>query len=492
MPATELTLSYLPRILIIDDNQDIHRDFRLAFVRESPNPDLQASEDLVFPGEIKHNFAQPAYELEHALSGLEGIERLRQSLAKARPFQLAFVDIRMPGIDGVETVSRLWQIDPSIQIVLVTAYADYSWDELVTRLGYTDKLLMLKKPFEYIEVIQMASTLAEKWFLGRQAALKLEQMELLVAKRTHKLLELQRPDAGNSKLAQPAPLEITEGSACNKEPPLVIVVEADAHDALHIVQGLEPEFRILAAKEGKAALERTRETVPDLIIASILLPGLSGIELCRHLKCDELTSHIPVILLGASEIRRVDALEAGADDYLAKPFSQAVLRARASGLLQSRRNLQELVRHESLIEPRDLATNQFDAQFLRRTTEIVEKHLADFEFDVETLSRALFMSRRQLLRKLKAVVGYAPNSFIRTLRLKRAAELLKTSGMTVTEITYAVGFSDLKHFRTLFRNHFGALPAEYARAADLPRGGEAPVGQPFQASGSGRFPAHWS
>jgi len=171
MPDTELTLSYLPRILIIDDNQDIHRDFRLAFVRESPNPDLQASEDLVFPGEIKHNFAQPAYELEHALSGLEGIERLRQSLAKARPFQLAFVDIRMPGIDGVETVSRLWQIDPSIQIVLVTAYADYSWDELVTRLGYTDKLLMLKKPFEYIEVIQMASTLAEKWFLGRQAAL---------------------------------------------------------------------------------------------------------------------------------------------------------------------------------------------------------------------------------------------------------------------------------------------------------------------------------
>jgi AraC-like DNA-binding protein/DNA-binding NarL/FixJ family response regulator len=336
MPATELRLSYLPRILIIDDNQDIHRDFRLAFRHESPNPDLQASEDLVFLGDVKHRRAPPEYEVEHALSGLEGIEKVRQALAKARPFQLAFVDIRMPGMDGVETVTRLWRIDPLIQIILVTAYADYSWDELALSLGRTDKLLMLKKPFEYIEVIQMASTLTEKWFLGRQAALKLEQMELLVAKRTQKLLELQRLEAANAKSTEAAPCEMAESPAGNQEPPVVLVVEANA-----------------------------------------------------------------------------------------------------------------------------------DAQFLRRTTEIVEKHLADFEFDVEKLSRALFMSRRQLLRKLKAVAGYAPNALIRSLRLKRAAELLRSSGMTVTEITYAVGFSDLKHFRSLFRNQFGLLPAEYARAAGL-------------------------
>jgi YesN/AraC family two-component response regulator len=369
MPATELRLSYLPRILVIDDNQDIYRDFRLAFQHESPNPELRASEDPVFPGEARHKPARPEYEVEHALSGLEGLEKLRQALAEERPFQLAFVDIRMPGMDGVKTVTELWHIDPLIQIVLVTAYADNSWEELALRLGRTDKLLMLKKPFEYIEVIQMASTLTEKWFLGRQASLKLEQMELLVAKRTQKLLALRRIDAENVK----------------------------------------------------------------------------------------------------SENQRVSALEAGADDYLAKPVSPSLLRTRVAGLLQSRRKLQEMFRQEAVLEARDLAINQVDAQFLRRTTEIVEKHLADFEFDVEKLSRALFMSRRQLLRKLKAVAGYAPNALIRSLRLKRAAELLKSSGMTVTEITFAVGFSDLKHFRSLFRNQFGLLPAEYARAAEQTR-----------------------
>jgi transcriptional regulator GlxA family with amidase domain len=136
-----------------------------------------------------------------------------------------------------------------------------------------------------------------------------------------------------------------------------------------------------------------------------------------------------------------------------------------ANLLRSRRKLQEWLLEQAVSEPVDLATNQVDAQFLRRTTEIIENHMADFQFDVERLAGALFISRRQMLRKLKALIGCAPNAFIRRLRLKRAAELLKTSGMTVTEITYAVGFSDLKHFRTLFRDHFGVLPAEYGRAA---------------------------
>lgn len=471
MPATELRLSYLHRILIIDDNQDIHRDFRVAFLHDSPDPDLQACEDLVFPGEIRHRPCPPEYEMEHALSGLEGIEKLKHALAKERPFQLAFVDIRMPGMDGVETVSQLWRIDPLIQIVLVTAYADYSWDELALRLRRTDKLLMLKKPFEYIEVIQMASTLTEKWFLGRQAALKLEQMELLVAKRTQKLLELQRIEAENVQSREAAPSEIIEGAAANQEPSVVLVVGANGNDAQNITAALGSQYRIIAVAEGQSALERTRETIPDVVIACVSLPDLSGIELCRRLKHDELASHIPVILLdGApSENQRVNALDAGADDYLARPVSPSLLRIRVAGLMQSRRKLQEIFHQEAILEPRDLAINQVDAQFLRRTTEIIEKHLADFEFDVEKLSQALFMSRRQLLRKLKAVAGYAPNALIRSLRLKRAAELLNSSGMTVTEITYAVGFSDLKHFRSLFRNQFGLLPAEYARTAEQTR-----------------------
>jgi DNA-binding response OmpR family regulator len=289
----------------------------------------------------------------------------------------------------------------------------------------------------------------------------------------NEMSDLQHIESGepNTALVSAAatPGEVVD-SARDRELPLIVAVEADPEKALQMNQWLGPEYRIVMASAVQDALTKAHETAPDMVIANVLLPGLDGLELCRRLN---LASHIPVILLGSddSENYELKALEAGADDYLANPPNPLLLRARVANLLRSRRKLQEWLRQEGIGRPRDLATNQLDAQFLRRTTEIIEKHLQDFQFDVEKLSGALFMSRRQLLRKLKSLTGYAPNALIRTLRLNRAAELLKTSGMTVTEVTYAVGFSDLKHFRTLFRDHFGVLPAEYARAAEEIRRG---------------------
>jgi AraC-like DNA-binding protein len=208
--------------------------------------------------------------------------------------------------------------------------------------------------------------------------------------------------------------------------------------------------------------------VPDIVISEVRMPGLDGFALCRRLKNDELTSHIPIILLGTEDSDRcqLKALEVGADDFIAWPFSASLLRPRMENLLQSRRKLQAHFRKDASLQPRELATNQVDAQFLRRTIEAVEKYMSDFEFDVEGLSRVIFISRRQLLRKLKAVAGCAPNVLIRRLRLKRAAELLRSSGLTVSEITYAVGFSDLKHFRVVFREEYGMSPGEYARRVE--------------------------
>jgi transcriptional regulator GlxA family with amidase domain len=196
---------------------------------------------------------------------------------------------------------------------------------------------------------------------------------------------------------------------------------------------------------------------------------LDGLELCRHLKSDELASHIPVILLAtaASEKRQIQALESGGDDCFVCPFNPQLFRARVNNLLQSRRKAQRQFSPDLAVHPREIATNQVDVQFLRHTIDTVEKHLSDFEFDVEALAAKMFMSRRQLFRKLKGVAGCAPNVFIRNLRLKRAAQLLKESKMTVIEITFAVGFSDLKHFRTIFREQYGVLPGDYAG-----RGGE--------------------
>lgn len=467
VPQLDSDQSHLPHILIIDDNQAIHRDFDLAFLNESHNPELQAMEALVFAGESKPALSKPVYAVEHALSGMEGVEKVRQALARRYPFQLAFVDIRMPGIDGVETVRRLWELDPSIQVVIVTAYSDYSWDDLTNRLGHTDKLLVLKKPFEYIEVVQMASALTEKWFLTRQAALRLEQMELLVARRTQQLLDRMTlsPVAGPS---DPAPLIDVASPAGENELPLVLLVQSNADLGHYVAEGLGPEYRVLSVPKYGQGLEKAREMVPDIVITDISATGNDGQHLCQALKGDELAGHIPIVVLGADGVDgyHARALEAGADDFISKPFSPALLKTRLDGLLQSRRRWVEQFQAEPCPQPRDLATNQADAQFLRRTTEIVEKHLADFEFDVEELAQKLFISRRQLLRKLKAVAGCTPNVFLRRLRLKRAAELLRDSGMTVSEITYAVGFSDLKHFRALFREEYGVPPAEYARKAE--------------------------
>jgi len=464
----------VPRILVIDDNPSIHRDFEWVLLDNAENADLEVAERRLYEQESRPGIRKPPYVLDHAFSGLEGVEKLKQVLKEGRPYQLAFVDIRMPGIDGVETILRLWELDTRLQIVICTAYADYSWEDLIRRLGQTDKLLVLKKPFDNIEVVLLASTLCEKWFLARQAALKMEEMELLVAQRTRRLLELQR--AGLLVAQAPAIPTAECGSAAasaeatefEKELPLILLAEHDPDSSREITRSLEMEYRVTLAHDGDEALRQAQENVPDLIISGSLLPTLDGIALCRRLKCDELAAHIPVVLLTSQETP-AQALEAGADDYLERPFPAALLRARVENLLRAHRKEQHRFNPDIPFLPREIATNQADAQFVRRAIETIEKFLSDYEFDVEALARKMAVSRRQLFRKLRAVAGCTPNGLIRNLRLKRAAQLLESSQMTVTEITYAVGFSDLKHFRTVFREHFGVLPGEYPKQ---PAGGD--------------------
>ena len=449
------------RILVVDDNPSIHRDFDLVLLENAEDADLEAAERQMYGKAAAPAVLKPAYTVDHALSGIEGVEKVKQALAEERPYQMAFVDIRMPGIDGVETIQRIWERDSRIQVVICTAFSDYSWEDLVRRWGQTDNLLVLKKPFDNIEVTLLASTLTEKWFLTRQAARKQEEMERLVARRTQKLLELQ-PHALPAEALPPAG---PDGPIASEELPLVLLVENDTKISSQISQGLGGAYRIIEARDGEEGLRQARETVPDLVVTELTLPGLDGLGLCRGLKRAELTSHIPVIVFAAHarEDSQMRALEAGADHFLAKPLSLPLLKARVDELLLARSKGHERLGPESALPPRQLTANQADAQFLRRALEIVDRHLSDFEFDVEALAKQVAVSRRQLFRKLKAVTGGTPNALIRAMRLKRAAQLLRESQMTITEITYAVGFSDLKHFRSLFQEHFGVLPGDYAR-----------------------------
>jgi CheY-like chemotaxis protein len=464
-----------PRILIVDDNRRIHEDFNLVFSNRQRNLELEADQKEIYGQFEQPAVSKPAYELDHAFSGNEGIEKTQSSIAEGRPYQVTFVDIRMPGMDGVEALGRIWSIDSRIQAVICTAFADYSWEDLARRLGQSDKLLVLKKPFDHIEVFQMACTLSEKWFLARQVALKFEQMELLVAQRTQRLLDLQRREAQPPHKieevetpvtpASSVPATAIEDESSMKEQPSILLVQNDADLAVSIQQGFGPDYRTMLVKDGAQGLIQARETLPDIIIAEVTLSILNGIELCRKLKNDELTSHIPVILLTAqdSESGQLQALEAGADDYIIMPFKLSLLKARVDNLQESRQKLHELFRQVKQLYPRDIATNQSDAKFIRRVIDLVEANMADWDFDLDTMARKLAVSRRQLFRKIRAAAGCSPNTLIRTLRLRRAAQLLTESQMTVTEITYAVGFSDLKYFRAIFRDYYGVAPGEYLK-----------------------------
>ncbi|HEU5078694.1 MAG TPA: response regulator [Opitutaceae bacterium] len=179
------------RILVIDDNHAIHEDFaKILRGRDGSQQGLDALETELFGDAGAPKFAPEDYELDSAFQGLDGVEKVRESIKAGRPYALAFVDIRMPpGIDGVETLEQLWKIDPDLQAVICTAYSDYSWEEMMARLGPTDRLLILKKPFDNIEVRQLAATLTEKWALLQQNRLRVRDLEETVAARTAELLK---------------------------------------------------------------------------------------------------------------------------------------------------------------------------------------------------------------------------------------------------------------------------------------------------------------
>jgi len=175
------------RILVIDDNAAIHQDFRKIFAANTGRSALGETEAHLFGDTSPHN-SQPTFEIDSAYQGQEGLERVRQALKENRPYAMAFVDVRMPpGWDGIETVTRIWKEYPDLQVVICTAYSDYSWSEMLQQLGYTDQVVLLKKPFDTIEVQQLALALTEKWSLFQQARCKLEDLERMVQARTAEL-----------------------------------------------------------------------------------------------------------------------------------------------------------------------------------------------------------------------------------------------------------------------------------------------------------------
>ena len=202
----------------------------------------------------------------------------------------------------------------------------------------------------------------------------------------------------------------------------------------------------------------------DVVLMDIMMPGMDGFELCRRSKAELLTCHIPFLLLTAKgdEENRAEGYSAGADGYIAKPFSIKTLRTRVNSLIEQRIKLRERYRQKLLTDPSEIQIESENDKFIDTLVKAIEQNIDNSEFGIQELCEISRYSYQQVYRKVKALTGESINEFIRTVRLKRAAQYLAQSDTRISEIMYSVGFNSHSYFTKCFREHFGLSPKEYA------------------------------
>jgi YesN/AraC family two-component response regulator len=224
---------------------------------------------------------------------------------------------------------------------------------------------------------------------------------------------------------------------------------------------LEGHYKISLAHNGQEGIDAAFEHIPDLIVSDVMMPIKNGYELCNTLKTDQRTSHIPIVLLTAkADIdSKIEGLQRGADAYLAKPFDKKELRTRLEKLLELRTALQKRYQVDAEEVPVEAAVEvEIEDEFIQMIKAAVFENLDDIDFGIPELCRAIGMSRTQLHRKTKALTGRSTSSFIRSIRLGKAKELLNTSNLNISQIAYEVGFKDPKYFSRTFAEEFGISP----------------------------------
>ncbi len=249
--------------------------------------------------------------------------------------------------------------------------------------------------------------------------------------------------------------------------PRTILLVEDNEELLQILASLfSPTYRILLARNGKEGLEKAREERPDIIVSDIMMPEMSGTEMCLKIKNDFDVCHIPVVLLTAltSAEQSIEGLQRGADDYINKPFNAKVLLARCNNLVRNRIILQKKFSKQKDFDAQSLASNPIDQKFLDTVNSIIEKNLDNIEFDMNTMARELGLSRSSLYAKFKALTGMTPNDFVLNCKLKRAATMLtETPGLQIADISDRLGFGSPRYFTRCFKAQFEITPAEYRK-----------------------------
>ncbi len=253
--------------------------------------------------------------------------------------------------------------------------------------------------------------------------------------------------------------------------PLILIVEDNAEIRTMLAQHLAHDFHVAEAINGSAGLKIATEQMPDLVLTDLMMPGMDGVELCSRLKSNLRTSHIPVIMLTgkASMEDRIQGLESGADDYIAKPFEIKEIETRIKNLVEQRQKLKEKFSHIIPLDSQDVIPSSLDEKFLQNVIELVEQKMSNEAFNVSGMCKELHISRSTLSRKLNALTGMSPVEFIRACRLQRAAILLKQQFGNVSQVALEVGFSNPSYFTRMFRQSYEISPSKYARSDHRPQ-----------------------
>ncbi|MDN5291911.1 MAG: hypothetical protein PWQ06_2150 [Anaerophaga sp.] len=251
-----------------------------------------------------------------------------------------------------------------------------------------------------------------------------------------------------------------------EQKPVVLVVEDNRELGGLIRKSLAPYYKVMEATNGKDAYEMAKDHHFDLVISDIMMPVMDGIELCHQLKNNIYTSHVPVILLSARALveHQLEGLKTGADDYIPKPFSMKILKARADNLIESRKKLRALFSNNVPQSNEELeAVSSLDRQFMEKAYQVLEDNYPNADFSVESFAGLMFVSRSLLYKKLKALAGLSPNDFITMFRLKKSLDYLRNGAVSVNEVAYKIGFNDPKYFSRVFKKFYRETPSEYLK-----------------------------
>lgn len=245
--------------------------------------------------------------------------------------------------------------------------------------------------------------------------------------------------------------------------PVILLVEDNDDFRFYLKDNLKEFFNVVESVDGKEGWKKALSIHPDLVVSDISMPVMDGVELCRKIKTDSRTKHLPVILLTAlaGEQQQLLALETGPNDYLTKPFNFEILLSKMKNLLRFQEQVKLTYQKQVDVHPSEIEAEEPEDDFIKKVLLVIESNMANTEFSVDHLRQELLLSRTSMYKKLLAITGKTPIEFIRTIRLKRAAQLLEKSTHNVTEVAYMVGFNNPKYFARYFKEEFGILPSLY-------------------------------